>query len=1504
MPSAGASALSAQRRLLRILTLLAVVLLVGSVAWFSWHERQQEVEAATAQSVRRAARIADDLSQALRLARVATEQADARLQRLPPGASLGGALGDASSERAQLLATLALPFELHALDREGRALDLAPGSGGHAHDGAVPIGHAHGGSAAQAAVAAASAGAARWQVGDTRGAPDARVIPLRRAAAPNPHGVVAYAVDLSHAAVVRHFDAERPQPGGGVALFRLEPDGSTTVLARAPHIEDELGQRLRGPLAEGLARAPAGVFEALAQIDQVHRVVAYQRLDGDAADLVVASGMATDAVLAGWRSSLPWSVAITLLLATGMLWGGWRLDRSMGALAANQQALEQSENHFRALAGNLPDVVVRMDRRGRHRYVNAAVREATGLAPEAFLGKTNAELGMPAENVAVWMATLGRVFDRGQPERLEFAYPGPRGLRQWESIVTLESATDRAERTALVISRDITERRQSEAAREALNRRLADVLESMSDGFVSLDRDWRYVALNARAGELLGREPASLIGKHIWTEFPEGVGQPFHRAYERAMNEGVTVVMEEHYPPWDRWFENRIYPSADGISIFFTDVTERRRAANALSTSEASHREMFEANPHPMWVYDLETLAFLAVNDAAVRHYGYTRDEFLRMTIKDIRPPEDVPRLMANVAAVHDGLDDAGTWHHRTKDGRLLEVEITSHTMRFADRDAELVLAHDVTRRSQAERTLHDSEERLRLALQAANQGLYDLDLRTGDAVVSPEYARMLGYDPAHFHETNDAWRERLHPDDREAVYQTYEDYVAGRRPDYRVEFRQRTRDGTWKWVLSVGRIQERDAEGAPLRMLGTHTDLDAIKAAQAAQVAATQRFEKLFQAAPEAISVSELASGRFLQVNDAFCELFGHARERILGRTSIELDLWTGAHGREAIVERLRGGDAVHGFEGVARRGDGTPIDVLFSAERIDFEGRDALLLMFRDISQRKRLERAVQASEARLAHLLARAPTVIYTARAEGDYAATYYSPNLPGLLGWSPQKFVDEPSFWLDHVHPDDRAAVLQSLEALATRDDLVLEYRFEHADGRWLWMRDQINVQRDTQGAPVELVGAWIDITARREAENEVRRLAAELDQRVQERTAELARSEARYRTIFETVPVAIGEEDWSAVQALLRELRARGVADGAGYFAEHPEFVRKCLSAVRMVRLNRKALSMHDMHDKDSELPDLSAFYPSSEDLPQFIGELQALWDGQRLYTAKKSLPSLSGRPLSLMVSISLPALADADGTALTCLVDITEIDRLNAELDRSLSRLRQANKELETFTYSVSHDLKAPLRGIDGYSRLLLTDHQDQLDEEGRQFLSHIRRATQHMGVLIDDLLSYSRLERRELTLAPLALDELIDGVLAPYRNDLAAQSVELRVELLQDLRALGDAQGLAIALRNLVDNAIKFSRDRQPARIEITAARVGDAVRLAVRDNGLGFDMKFHDRIFAIFQRLHRAEDYPGTGVGLAIVRKAMERMGGRVWAESAPGQGATFTIELPEAA
>jgi PAS domain S-box-containing protein len=264
----------------------------------------------------------------------------------------------------------------------------------------------------------------------------------------------------------------------------------------------------------------------------------------------------------------------------------------------------------------------------------------------------------------------------------------------------------------------------------------------------------------------------------------------------------------------------------------------RRRGEDArIARTEqqaSGFRTLFESNPNPMWVYDLETLAFLAVNDAAVASYGYTREEFLGMTIADIRPAEDVPALLRNVAKVSTGLDHAGIWRHRKKNGELIEVEIISSVLSFEGRRSELVVAHDVTAQRAAWRQVEEAEERLRLALSAARQGLYDLDLRTGVAVINDEYARMLGYAPGELAESNAAFAARLHPDDRERVARAYADYIAGKLPEYRVEFRQRTRQGDWKRIRSLGKVMERDAAGAPVRLLGTHTDIDEEKQAQA----------------------------------------------------------------------------------------------------------------------------------------------------------------------------------------------------------------------------------------------------------------------------------------------------------------------------------------------------------------------------------------------------------------------------------------------------------------------------------------------------------------------------------------------------------------------------------------------------------------------------------------------------------------------------------------------
>ena len=257
------------------------------------------------------------------------------------------------------------------------------------------------------------------------------------------------------------------------------------------------------------------------------------------------------------------------------------------------------------------------------------------------------------------------------------------------------------------------------------------------------------------------------------------------------------------------------------------------------------------------------------------------------------------------------------------------------------------------------------------------------------------------------------------------------------------------------------------------------------------------------------------------------------------------------------------------------------------------------------------------------------------------------------------------------------------------------------------------------------------------------------------------------------------------------------------------------------------------------------------------------------------------------------------------------LLDITSLKeteaallRLNATLEARVvertAQLEAANRELESFSYAVSHDLKAPLRGIDGYSQILLEDYRDRLDDEGRQFLANIRRGVAQMHELIEDLLAYAHIERQAPQPEPVSLQQLVDEVLDSYAHEIAALDAKIDVDVRTPELSV-DRNGLALVLRNLVGNALKFSRNAAPPHIRISSREEAGTMLLRVCDNGIGFDMKYHDRIFGIFQRLHRAEDYPGTGVGLALVRKAIERMGGTVRAESEPGKGATFLVEFP---
>ena len=297
--------------------------------------------------------------------------------------------------------------------------------------------------------------------------------------------------------------------------------------------------------------------------------------------------------------------------------------------------------------------------------------------------------------------------------------------------------------------------------------------------------------------------------------------------------------------------------------------------------------------------------------------------------------------------------------------------------------------------------------------------------------------------------------------------------------------------------------------------------------------------------------------------------------------------------------------------------------------------------------------------------------------------------------------------------------------------------------------------------------------------------------------------------------------------------------------------------------------------------------------------PGGVDGLKALLERDGMWIGELSHVTKDGRTLAVESHHQLIRGDSGRRIVLETTRDVTERNRVEAEMEEKSRQLETANKELESFSYSVSHDLRAPLRAIDGYSRMILRRKADEFDAETRRQFDVIRDNVSNMGKLIDDLLAFSRLGRQDVAKADMDMGELIGEV---WQELVAIHpDREMTLKAGQTPTACGDRPLIRQVYGNLLGNAVKFTQGRNPAVIEVGSCVQDNETVYYVRDNGIGFDMKFYDKLFGVFQRLHSDQEYEGTGIGLALVQRIVNRHGGRIWAEGKVDKGATFYFTLP---
>ena len=1150
----------------------------------------------------------------------------------------------------------------------------------------------------------------------------------------------------------------------------------------------------------------------------------------------------------------------------------------------------------------------------------------------------------------------------------------------------------------LDIVRDISERKIYENKIVVSEARYRSLIEHTSDAIFLADSTGRFLDVNEQgcrmAGYLLDEILKLTVDDLVE---PEDLRVKPLRIRKLASHTDNVLISERNLIRKDgSRFPAEIiaYGLPEGhMQGVVRDITERVKHRKELEDAAEKYRQLFNSNPVPLYVYDLETLNFLAVNDAALRYYEYSREEFLKMRLPAIQSEQTIPDQKEGIQLPGEYI--SCPWKHIKKSGEKIDVEITSHSLSFNERLSRLEIAVDVTEKLHIENELKENLGALKSLIDTSPLGIVTTDMDGNITLWSKQAEAIFG------------WKEEellgkpypLIPESSAENVQAIIEKNVSQDEGRHYEAERKRKNGSLITIeIDVAPIH--DYRNQVKGMLALFSDVTEIKAIELANQKISEERNQLFNRLNlqfNRMPIGFILTDENLTVldwNPSAERIFGYSREEMIGKSEYDTIIpANAAQVVKSIIDKVGKENRTEISTNENLTKDGRLIMVEWhNTSLLDESGNFvALMDMAIDVTEKVTAERKLRESEEKLRTVFDSNLVGIDFADISGKILSA--NDELLHILGYNREELEAGLIRW-DKITPEeflplDEAAIKQAQENGVCTP---YEKQYIRKNGTRVWVLIgfamigesgeltsgfvlDISERKQTEqslieseanyrglfthmlngmafckmlyenGKPVDFIylktnEAFEKITGLKNVEN---KNVSELIPGIQKENPEIFEIYGRVAKSgipdkFETyVPgldvtfsvfvyspkpeyfVALFE-DVSEQRRIEKEIQRKqellNMTGRVGKIGGWEIDVVKGTST-----WNEEVARIHDLDPEVQPSVEFGLNFYSPESRPLIEHALKEAIEHAKPYDLELEIMSAKGVH-KLIRTAGQPEVVDGKVIWVRGIMqDITELKRAEAEIrklnDELEERVRdrtaeliEANQELESFSYSVSHDLRAPIRAIDGFAQIIVDDFSKDVNPEILRYIDIIRLNTKNMGNLVDDLLAFSRLGRQSLQKQTVNTQKLVEEIIDEVKFGLKNRKIEFKIGNLPDCEA--DLNLLRQVFINLISNAVKFTRECKVAQVEIgsTALTPPGANDLAkytkycyyVKDNGVGFDMRYYDKLFGVFQRLHKSEDYEGTGVGLAIVKRVIEKHEGSVWAESKLNVGTTFYFVLGE--